>query len=300
MRVTVAICTWNRAALLRATLEHMTALQVPPGTEWELLVVDNNSTDGTAGTIASFDSRLPIRRVFEPEPGLAHARNCAMREASGDYILWTDDDVLVEPNWIAAYVAAFVRYPSAGFFGGVIRPWFPNVPPEWLRRGFDHVSSAYAALDLGPDVKSLSVGRLTPYGANMAFRLDEQRAFPFDPSLGRRPGSLVGGEEVDVFERMRSRAIEGWWIPDAVVRHFIPPERQTLRYVQGYYRGQGQLKARDAPQPERTLWGMPLWMLRAALKSEAQYRLTRWFGAPEQWVLRLRTASIDWGMLGRS
>lgn len=279
LHITVAICTWNRASLLAQTLTAMIALRVPEGTTWELLVVDNNSTDGTAATIATFEGRLPIRRLVELRPGLSHARNRATIEASGEYLLWTDDDVLVEPSWLGAYVAAFIRRPAAGFFGGVIRPWFPNDPPEWLRRGFDHVATAYASLDYGPEEIPLSVGRF-PFGANMAFRVNEQRAFPYDPSLGRRPGSAILGDETDVFRRMHAQGIGGWWVPGAIVRHFIPPERQSIAYLREYYMGYGQYLAQTEKQsPVPRLFGRPRWLWRSALENEARYRYGR-FSAP--------------------
>lgn len=295
MHITVAICTWNRASLLAQTLTAMTAVRVPEHTTWELLVVDNNSTDGTAATVASFEGRLPIRRLFEPKPGLSNARNLAITGASGEYLLWTDDDVLVEPSWLEAYVAAFIRRPAAGFFGGVIRPWFPNDPPEWLRRGFGHVASAYAAQDHGPEEVRLSDGRV-PFGANMAFRIQEQRAFPYNPSLGPAHGTAIRGDETDVFHRMQARGIEGWWVPQAVVRHYIPPERQSIAYLREYYMGYGQYLAQTAaPSSGPRLFGKPRWMWRSVLENEARYRYGRLFGPPEQWVLSLKLASVTWG-----
>jgi glucosyl-dolichyl phosphate glucuronosyltransferase len=136
--VTVAICTWNRDHLLRQTLEEMTRLAVPAGLVWELLVVNNNCTDDTDGVIAAFAKRLPIRRLFESQPGLSHARNRAIAEAAGDYVVWTDDDVLVSPEWLAAYARAFARRPDAAVFGGPVAPWFPTTPPPragWSARG---------------------------------------------------------------------------------------------------------------------------------------------------------------------
>src|SRR4051812_25844630 len=106
LRFTVAICTWNRSALLAQALEQMTRLQVPAGVTWEVIVVNNNSSDVTDTVIASFEGRLPIRRVFEPAQGKSHALNRAVAESRGDYILWTDDDALVDEGWLAAYVLA--------------------------------------------------------------------------------------------------------------------------------------------------------------------------------------------------
>src|SRR2546428_5053798 len=134
MLITIAICTWNRCALLHQALEQMTRLQIPPGIEWELLVVNNNCTDATDEVIAAYSTTLPIQRVFEPNPGLSNARNAAVREARGEYILWSDDDVVVDEHWLAAYVRAFHTRSEGVFFGGPVRPWFSVPPPAWLRR----------------------------------------------------------------------------------------------------------------------------------------------------------------------
>ena len=132
MQITVAICTWNRCALLRQALEQMTKLSIPPDVQWELLVVDNNSTDATPDVTNSFESRLPIRRIFEPKAGKSYALNRAISEASGDYILWTDDDALVDKLWLTAYCTAFKRWPDAAIFGGPVEPTFDGSPPPWL------------------------------------------------------------------------------------------------------------------------------------------------------------------------
>ena len=92
MKITVAVCTWNRAQLLEKTLERMTQLRQPERADWELLVVNNNCTDTTDAVIAAFAARLPIRRVWQPVPGLSNARNAAVEHAAGDYIIWTDDE----------------------------------------------------------------------------------------------------------------------------------------------------------------------------------------------------------------
>src|SRR6266550_1086469 len=113
MLVSVALCSWNRSGLLRKTLEQFTYLEAPNGFDWELLVVDNNSTDDTPDVLAEFASRLPLRALREPMPGKSNAANLAVREARGEYILWTDDDVLAGSDWVRQYVDAFRRYPTA-------------------------------------------------------------------------------------------------------------------------------------------------------------------------------------------
>src|SRR5262249_4948917 len=122
--VSVAICTWNRAQLLDRTLAEMRRLRVPEDLTWEVLVVNNNCTDQTDEVIARHPGHLPLRRVFEPTPGKSNACNCAVQAAAGALMLWTDDDVLVDADWMAEYVKASRQWPEAAFYGGTIEPWF--------------------------------------------------------------------------------------------------------------------------------------------------------------------------------
>src|SRR5690242_2260831 len=131
MTLSVVICTWNRATLLERALTSIASAE-PPTVAWEVIVVNNNCTDGTEHVIERFTSRLPIKRVFEPTPGLSNARNAAIAVAQGHYLIWTDDDVLVSADWVIAYERAFKRWPDAAFFGGPIRPCFEGTPPRWL------------------------------------------------------------------------------------------------------------------------------------------------------------------------
>ncbi len=297
MNITIAICTWNRCALLKETLEHVARLSIPQGVEWELLVVNNNSTDATDETLASFAGRLPLRTVFEAEPGLSHARNRAVREATGDYILWTDDDVLVDENWLAAYSEAFEQWPDAAIFGGNIEPWFEGTPPDWLPRIWSRVASAYASRDLGEQAIALSQ-ELVPFGANFAVRTAEQRKYLYDPRLGVRPGNIMGGEETTVIRNMMADGIAGRWIPKARVRHYLPQARQSIAYLRKYFKGYGEYCAQqDARHTDAKLFGSPRWLWRAALAAETKYRLRRHLSPPEVWIEDLIASSQSWGQL---
>ena len=297
MRITVAICTWNRCALLKETLEQVARLAIPNGLEWELLVVNNNSTDATEEVLASFASHLPLRAIMEAEPGLSNARNRAVREATGDYVLWTDDDVLVDERWMTAYCEAFVRWPEAAIFGGNIRPWFEGTPPEWLVRVWSRVASAYASRDLGEESVPLS-REVLPFGANFAVRMREQRRYLYDPHLGVRPDSVIGGEETTVIIRMLEDGVTGRWVPSARVRHYIPATRQTIPYLRKYFKGYGEYCAlQDAVTNEAKLFGRPRWLWREAFAAEVRYRLRRHFAAPEVWIEDLIASNQAWGQL---
>ena len=296
MRLTVAVCTWNRAELLRRALEHMTRLIVPEDVEWELLVVNNSCTDATDDVIASLAGRLPIQGLREPQPGLSHARNRALRAATGDYLLWTDDDVLVDEGWFRAYREAFARWPAAAVFGGPIRPLFEGSPPLWIERTLPRIGGVFAVRDLGADPVPLGVeGDRLPYGANYAVRMIEQRRFLYHTDLGRRPGGvLLGSEERELLGDMLGAGATGWWVPAARVRHIIPAERQTIRYVRAYCEGYGQYlrwKAGGARSPGR--WAL----LRRAAAAELRYRVGRVIARPERWVEDLILASETWGQL---
>src|SRR6266481_662849 len=118
---TVAICTWNRAASLLQTLRSLTSID-PPNSPWELLVVNNHCTDETEDVLDRLQQELPLRRVFEAKPGVSQARNAAIQHAHGNYIIWTDDDVIVDKDWLCAYERAVNRWPEAAVFGGPVRP----------------------------------------------------------------------------------------------------------------------------------------------------------------------------------
>ena len=297
MKITIAICTWNRCALLKETLEQISRLAIPRDVEWELLVVNNNSTDATAEVLESFATRVPVRAVLEVEPGLSNARNRAVREATGEYILWTDDDVLVDEQWMSAYHNAFLRWPEAAIFGGNVEPWFAGTPPQWLLRVWSRVATAYASRELGEQSVSLS-NEVLPFGANFAVRTVEQRRYLYDPRLGVKPGSVMGGEETTVVKSMLADGIVGRWVPAARVRHYIPEARQTIEYLRKYYRGYGEYCARqDATTTNAKLLGAPRWLWREAFTEETKYRLHRYVSQPEVWIAYLIASSQAWGQL---
>ena len=158
MFVTVAICTLNRAESLRRTLDSVAATRVADELAWELIVVNNNSTDHTDAVIAEYRGRLPLRRELEPLQGHSNARNRAIVAARGEYIVWTDDDVIVGARWLAAYAEAFRRWPDGVVFGGRIIPRYEPPVVKWIAQSERVLGGPFAIRDFGDEVQPLSVG----------------------------------------------------------------------------------------------------------------------------------------------
>jgi glycosyltransferase involved in cell wall biosynthesis len=270
----------------------MEKMERPDGLDWELIVVNNNCTDDTDQVLSRFADRLPLKRLFEPEPGHTNAKNTAVEEARGDYLLWTDDDVLVDPGWLVEYEKAFKKWPEAAFFGGPIRPWLEEPVAWWLADSLGPIKNVYAFRDFGENEIRLSAAEHLPYGANFAIRAEEQRAFMFDPRVGRRPGSMQSGEETTVLTALLDAGHHGRWVPLAPVKHWIPKDRQTLAYVRGYFRGQGEgLALAELRGQERDVSGIPRWIWRAAIEEELLFRIRRWTSTPDRWLLHLSAAA---------
>jgi glycosyltransferase involved in cell wall biosynthesis len=291
MRFTVAVCTWNRAALLGEFLRRLARVRWGRG-DWEVLVVNNNSTDDTERVLEAFEGRLPLRRAFEPKPGHSHARNTAVAQARGEYIVWTDDDVLVGEGWLAAYARAAGRHPEAAIFGGPVRPLFEGTPPAWLSASWRDIGPVFAARDLGDEPFELDGGGELPYGANLVVRAREQRRFPFDPALGRRFEGGALGEETAVIRAILASGAKGWWVPDAPVEHWIPKGRQTVGYLRAYYALQGRTYLKWDRYVGPKIRGRPLLVWGGILRAELAYALARLTGDPRRWLKPLAEASM--------
>ncbi|WP_428662838.1 glycosyltransferase family 2 protein [Reyranella sp.] len=299
LHASVIVCTRNRAVSLREMLTSLTAMGIPDDTQWEIVVVDNGSTDHTASVVGEFEGKLPVRRVVEATPGLSNARNCGIRAARGRYLLWTDDDVSVDPNWLSAYLAAFKRWPDAAVFGGKIIPLIQAPTPTWFVHGRQLLSGMLAERDFGDAPLPLSVpdNRL-PYGANYAVRTREQHRFPYDPAFGVAPGRARLGEEQLVIEAMLNSGATGYWVPDSRVRHRIPPSRQTTAYIRKYYQAEGATVAQiEGDRGAPFLFGAPRWLWLKCPTSWLRFAWLRIAAHAPQWIEALKVNAHYCGML---
>ena len=221
----VIVSTRNRAQLLRGCLESLLAER--PAIAWEVIVVDNASTDETAATVErcrELAGGVRFEYLVEERLGLSHARNRGVADARGEYLLFTDDDVLVQPGWVDALCAGFAQDDVAAV-AGCVRPQWPSPPPRWLA---GRHAGVLALTDFGDDARDLTEDEV-PVGANMAIRASALggSAQPFDPRLGHQGSTYFAYEEFELFGELRAGGGRFAYRPDAVVRHRILPERMT-------------------------------------------------------------------------
>ncbi len=293
-KVDIAICTWNRAALLACTLDSFSRLLVEPSFRLNIIIVDNNSTDSTPEVIKSFQKSKfaksnSVVAMRETRQGHTFSRNRAVEAADSDLMIWTDDDVEVQNDWVTRYVDAANQNPEVTFWGGEIIPRFEGQTPKWILENWDALKGCFAARTFDGDLE-LDLSRL-PYGANFAIRTKAQKEFHFDESLGRRGDQVLGEDELDLFRRLLSAGKRGQWVPGAGLEHVIPKDRASEKYVFDYFVGQGRaLVTKGNP------WHEDHDRMTNEAKSEYQkYKLKRLVSGSQVWVSHMLRSALAQG-----
>ncbi len=224
--VSLVIATRNRARILAETLKELRCQQVG-ATRWEVVVVDNGSTDDTPAVLREAAAFLPLVALEEPRPGKNRAMNRALAAVRGDLLLFSDDDVIPDPRWIAEIHAAACRWPGYDVFGGKILLRHPPGTPEWLCEFGDYEAGLprYA-----PDAPEGPIDKL-PYGPNYAVRAHAMPATRFDESVGPRPGSYPMGSEIELLLRLQRAGATPVYVPSAVVYHVLEAWQLTPWYL---------------------------------------------------------------------
>ena len=280
----VVIATFNRAGELHRTLQSLATLATTRA--WEIVVVDNNSTDNTRAVVtdAAETSPVPLRYVHEPVQGRSAALNAGIAAARGEIIVTTDDDVRVEPDWLDQIGRAFERL-RCDYIGGRVLPLWGARPPAWLSDRSGPHWAVIALLDYGPTPFELT-SRM-PLGVNMAFRRDAfDRAGGWDTRIGRKAGTLLGQEVREWCIRARARGLVGYYAPEVVVQHVIPADRLNKRYFRRWFYWRGisrallfQQRGLDMESPQETrhdfsrvplVGGTPRYLFRVALNHARQ------------------------------
>lgn len=264
MNITVILCTYNRCKSLATALSSVAVSTLPKPIEWEVLVVDNNSTDRTREVVEDYCRLYPGRfhYLFEPRPGKSNALQAGIKNAQGNILAFMDDDVTVEATWLQNLTASLHDGQWAGA-GGRILPERTFSPPPWIPLQDRYALAPLALFDLG-----LQPGALTepPFGTNMAF---QERVFEkydgFRTDLGPRPGSEIRNEDTEFGHRLLAAGEKLCYEPSAVVYHSVSESRVRKKYFLTWWFDKARADIRQSGIPSDTRWyvaGIPLYLFR--------------------------------------
>ena len=233
--ITVALCTRNRTKLLQRTVESV----LPQLTDdTELLIVDNASTDNTPAVAARFARDNPRVKIWrEEELGLSAARNAALLRSSSRWVIFLDDDVVVEEGWLDAYRGILSAPPGEriAVVGGRVLLDYEITPPRWLKSD--------GKFDLGSVSKQIS-GQAGPWGCNIAYlRQAAIEAGMFNKDLGHKGATIGANEEIDLTLRLEKAGYKVWWLAGGSIRHFVAAERLRLGWRLRVQFNQGRASA---------------------------------------------------------
>ncbi len=272
MMLSVILCTYNRERYIYNVLQSIAAGGFG---DYEIVLVNNNSTDGTESECQRFAKDHPevaMRYCVEKQQGLSYARNRGIMESQGEVLVYVDDDAVVNREYLQTYADFFNRNKEAVAAGGPITPRYDGCEePSWMSHYTRQLVTG--ELNLGTREREFPKGAF-PGGGNAAYRKSVfNEVGLFNVELGRKGNSLIGAEEKDLFDKMTSRGMKFYYLPNAILYHLIPPKKLTQDYfdrltygigVSERYRTQqiGRKKYLNRLLKEAVKWGgtMVLWI----------------------------------------
>jgi len=231
--LSVVVCTHNRWKTLKTCLESLAAQQLDFSL-WEVVVVDNASTDETKDVVQGFSKGiLPLQYIYEERLGLSRARATGFRNSRGRYVAYLDDDAKAHPGWCAAICQTFDQNAATdpgrvAALGGPVELAFETERPPWLTA---ELELFYSRVDLGRAVRSFPP-HSCPVGANMAFRREILQRHPWDENL-------IMCEDVELFNRIAADGFTFLYAPAMRVTHFVPAARCTVEWLIRRYYAEG-------------------------------------------------------------
>ena len=277
MDLTVIICTWNRAKSLAVVLKSLEASIVPDGLEWEVLIVDNNSKDNTQAVCESFIVKNPrrFRYLFHGTQGKTNALNAGIREASSEILALTDDDLIVDPHWVAEIYDAFQEFDCAAVGGKIVPVWNCR-KPSWIAFDGPYRHPAYGGIvnfDKGDSPIKLTA---TAIGANMGLRKSIFEKYgPYRTDLNRI-NDLLGGEDTEYCRRIMHAGECLMYAPRAIVYHPVEEYRTTRKFFRSmaFHYGRWSILVAGVPDGAKCFFGVPRYLFPVALRSFGKWMLS--------------------------
>jgi glycosyltransferase involved in cell wall biosynthesis len=220
-KISAIICTHNGQKTLRTAIQSLIN-QTLPKSNYQILVVDNASTDNTREIVRGFNNEINLCYICEPKLGLSNARNAGWTKASGEYVAYLDDDAIACPQWLERILEAFRVVPQAGAVGGKVDPIWEMEPPAWVN---DIMKRFLTVLDWSETPIVLNNSQYL-VGANISFprkTLEKFSGFPTD--LGRKGKNLISNEEIELINSIKKNGQVVYYHPEIAVQHFVPSSR---------------------------------------------------------------------------
>jgi len=278
IKASVIVCTYNRSALLEGCLNSLVSQDFPPD-EYEIIVVDNNSTDNTSRIVNQITkgSSAEIRYVLEKRQGLSYARNTGVKEARGKIVAFIDDDARAGISWLKEIVGTFEKVtPVPGCVGGKVMPIWIAARPKWLP---ESLLTYLGVLNHGDSPKWTEENEYV-WGVNMAFlKQSLERVGFFEPALGRKGKSLISNEEIFLFQKLRTSGENVYYQPKAFVHHHVPQERLKKTWFLRRIFAQGisdyRIDILQSKGHPRKMYTNPLWLIIEILYGAYLFTFTR-------------------------
>jgi len=231
MDISVLFSTYKRTEILSRTLRSFCDLNTE-GFTWEIIAVDNAGDEATKQVVYSFRDKLPIKFLVETKPGKNNALNRALPEAKGELFVFTDDDIIADPDWLKEMWKGAKRWPDNYVFGGKILPAWLGKKPWW---GENHPLniSLFALHEPYVSERPYEPNDFLPYGPNMAIRKKMfERGYKYNPDVGPTNKSIYKmGSETELLKRLRDDGFKHLYLPNAVVRHQIREDQLTKAWL---------------------------------------------------------------------
>jgi len=244
--LSVGLCTYNRADFLPRVLETLRQQTLDPAL-FEILVIDNNSTDNTHEVVQQFAENNPhlnVRYCLETSQGVSYARNRSYQEAHGEYVVYFDDDELAEPDWIEGYHRFISQHPGAAIYAGRIVITYLEGTPAW---NSEYVEGWYGKYDFGAQPVEITEETVAnrqaalPNAGNMAARVDFLKAIGgFDVTLGRKGNQMLGGEETQIALKALEQGERMVYNPSSTIAHVVFPARLSIDFLKEKHFMQGR------------------------------------------------------------
>ena len=278
-RISVIICTYNRFSSLSETLESLMQMVIPSDMIWEIIMVDNNSNDKTKTLVETYAKERPtlFKYIFEGRQGKSFALNTGVEAARGDILAFTDDDVLLDRNWLIAIKDAFDKYPKCRAFGGKVIARLPDRIPSWIvKEGpYWNIGGPIGHYDKGDVVRSYyEDGMYAPCGANMFFSKNIFLDYGnFNESLNLWVKSTPMFEDTEFCFRLLNNKEEIFYIPNAIVYHKVPADKFRKNYSRKWYFKRGRSSAITEVLPASTVryLNIPRFIFRTFLQNIFEY-----------------------------